>query len=123
VLGQLGQVSLLCRSAAAAEAWYRDVLGLRHLFTFGPLVFFDCGGTRLFLREVTPTEWRASSTLYFSVADIAVAHATLSGRAVHFSEPPALMHRHESGDEEWMAFFADLDGNVLALMERVKASG
>jgi catechol 2,3-dioxygenase-like lactoylglutathione lyase family enzyme len=32
-LGQLGQVSLLCRSAVATEAWYRDVLGLTHLYS------------------------------------------------------------------------------------------
>lgn len=42
-LGSIGQVSLLCRSADITENWYRDVLGLPHLFTFGPLVFFDCG--------------------------------------------------------------------------------
>jgi catechol 2,3-dioxygenase-like lactoylglutathione lyase family enzyme len=118
-LSRIGQVSLLCRSAVAAEAWYRDVLGLHHLYSFGPLAFFDCGGTRIFVREVAATEWRASSTLYFAVDDITAAYAVLVARGVHFSEQPSLMHRHESGDEEWMAFFADPDGNVLALMALV----
>jgi hypothetical protein len=28
------------------ERWYRDTLGLPHLFTFGKLAFFDCGRSR-----------------------------------------------------------------------------
>src|SRR4051794_12913123 len=31
-LGPLGQVSMLTRGAADAEAWYRDALGLSHIF-------------------------------------------------------------------------------------------
>ena len=120
-LDQLGQVSQLCRSATESEHWYRDVLGLTHLYSYGPLVFFDCAGTRLFLREVPDEEWRPSSTLYFTVPDIASAHAELAARGVGFSEPPQLIHRHESGHEEWMAFFGDPDGNVLALMSSVAA--
>jgi hypothetical protein len=30
-----------------------------------------------------------------------------------------MIHRHESGVEEWMAFFEDLDGKILALMSQV----
>lgn len=113
---------MLCRSSEASEAWYRDVLGLKHLFSFGSLVFFDCGGTRLFLREVKDGEWRPSSLLYFLVDDIGAAHIDLLARGVSFSEQPQLIHRHEDGSEEWMAFFADPDGNTLALMARLTAS-
>jgi catechol 2,3-dioxygenase-like lactoylglutathione lyase family enzyme len=116
VLGAIGQVSLLCRSAAAAEAWYRDVLRLSHMWTFGPLVFFDCAGTRLFLREVPESDWRPSSILYFRVDDIEAAHRDLTARGAVFSEPPQLIHRHADGTEEWMAFFGDPDGNLLGLM-------
>src|SRR5918995_3651482 len=116
-LGPLGQVAMLCRSASRSETWYRDVLGLEHLFTFGELVFFDCAGTRLYLREVPDEEWRASSILYFLVPDIAAAHATLSERGVSFSGAPHMIHRHaDTGVEEWMAFFEDPDGNTLAVM-------
>jgi hypothetical protein len=31
-----------------------------------------------------------------------------------------MIHRHDSGVEEWMAFFEDLDGQLLALMSQVK---
>ena len=58
---------MLCRSASATEVWYRAVLRFGHVFTFGDLVFFACGGTRLFIREVPDPEFRLTSTLYFAV--------------------------------------------------------
>ncbi len=122
-LGPLGQVSMLTRDAAHAESWYRDVLGLGHIFTFGDLVFFDCAGTRLFIRQVDDTEWRPSSILYFLVPDIAVAHDVLTGRGVGFKGAPHMIYSDDAtGVEEWMAFFEDPDGNTLAIMARVGAS-
>jgi methylmalonyl-CoA/ethylmalonyl-CoA epimerase len=32
-----------------------------------------------------------------------------------------MIHRHEDGTEEWMAFFKDHDGRPLALMSQAKA--
>jgi methylmalonyl-CoA/ethylmalonyl-CoA epimerase len=123
--GLLGQVSLLVRDTARAEGFYGGVLGLPHLFTFGALAFFDCGGVRLFLRAVPDEEWRPSSILYFRVDDIEPAFRALVERGATRIQGPAVIHRDEtSGTEEWMAFFADPDGNVLALMSRVPfASG
>lgn len=120
-LGPIGQVSLLTRDAPAAERFYRDVLGLPHLYTFGDLVFFDCDGVRLYIRQVRgDEEWRESSTLYFRVDDIRTAHAGLVERGVRLRQAPHLIHRHDSGVEEWMAFFDDPDGNLLALMAQVQ---
>ena len=48
-LGPIGQISRTVRDIDAACAWYGKVLGLKHLYTFGKLAFFDCGGTRLYL--------------------------------------------------------------------------
>lgn len=119
-LGELAQVSMLCRSATASEAWYRDVLKLPHLFTFGPLVFFDMHGTRLFLREVSNDEFRASSTLYFAVDDINAATDLLKGRGVKFQGAPHMIYKDDTtGVEEWFSFFEDPDANVLALLARV----
>ncbi len=121
-LGPLGQISMLCRSAEQTEAWYRDVLRLEHIFTFEELVFFDCGGTRLYFRQVSDGEWRKGSTLYLLVHDINVAHAVLAGRGIHFQGAPHLIYTDDaSGAEEWMAFFDDPDGNTLAIMSRVQA--
>ena len=30
-----------------------------------------------------------------------------------------ILHRHENGVEEWMAFFDDVDGKPLAIMSQV----
>lgn len=120
-LGPLGQVSMLARDAARTEAWYRDVLGLPHVFTFGDLVFFDCGGTRLYLRAVSDEEWRPSSILYFLVPDITAAHRQLSERGVRFKGTPQMIYSDDAtGVEDWMAFFRDPDGNTLAIMSRVR---
>ena len=119
-LGRLGQVSLLTRDVARAEAFYRDTLGLPHLFTFGDLAFFDCAGTRLYVHAVPDAEWRSSSVLYFSVDDIAATFAALVERGLNPMGQPHPIHRDETrGIEEWMAFFEDPDGNTLALMSSV----
>ncbi|WP_238011794.1 VOC family protein [Dactylosporangium sp. AC04546] len=111
-LGPIGQISRQVTDVQEAVRWYRDVLGLPHLYTFGDLAFFDCDGTRLFLT----TGSAAESILYFRVPDVHAAHATLSGRGVTFEGEPHMIHRHEDGTEEWMAFFRDPDGGLLAVM-------
>lgn len=119
-LGEIGQIARPVADVRKAEAWYRDVLGLPHLYTFGDLAFFDCGGVRLFLTaEPAASE---PSILYFRVPDIQAAHAALTARGVHFRGAPHLIHKHEDGVEEWMAFFDDVDGHPLALMSQVGPS-
>lgn len=120
-LSHIGQVSLTISDITRSVTFYRDVLGLKHLFTFGDLAFFDCDGTRLFLTRPEDGESKQNSVLYFSVPDIRAAHAALSGAGVTFKDEPHIIHRHEDGTEEWMAFFPDPDGNLLGLMSRVKA--
>lgn len=119
-LGPLGQVSMYARSAPATEAWYRDVLRLPHIFTFGDLVFFDCGGIRLYLHAVGEEKWRPSSVLYFLVPDIGQAHRELAERGVKFQGAPHRIYKDDTtGVEDWMAFFDDPDGNMLAIMAHV----
>ncbi len=119
-LGPIGQISRQVRDLTAAVSWYRDVLGLTHLYTFGALAFFDCNGIRLFLSQGDEEAGEpGDSILYFRVADIDAVHRQLSERGVTFKGAPHMIHRHESGDEEWMAFFEDLDGKLLALMSQV----
>lgn len=119
--GSIGQISRTVRDIKSAEAWYGGVLGLRHLYTFGNLAFFDCGGTRLFL-SAESSEPGPESCLYFRVADIAAKHSELAARGVEFKGAPHMIYRHPDGTEEWMAFFADPDGRTLALMSQVKAA-
>jgi DNA-binding CsgD family transcriptional regulator/catechol 2,3-dioxygenase-like lactoylglutathione lyase family enzyme len=121
-LGPIGQVSRTVRDIKEAEAWYRNALGLRHLYTFGSLAFFDCGGTRLYLSAENGAS-AGESILYFRVDDIAARHAELLSRGVEFKGAPHMIHRHPDGTEEWMAFFSDPEGRPLALMSQVKPAG
>jgi len=118
-LGAIGQISRRVSDIPKAVEWYRDVLGLPHLYTFGNLAFFDCGGTRLFLNNEGSGADSGDSILYFRVDDINAAHAELAGRGVTFAGAPHMIHRHENGVEEWMAFFTDPDGKYLAIMAQV----
>ena len=119
-LGSLGQVSLFALDTARVERFYRDTLGLPHVFTFGDLAFFDAGGVRIYVHTKPAAEWRPGSVLYFQVDDIAEAHRDLTSRGVQFVAAPSVIHRHEAtGIEEWMAFFEDGEGNLLALMAQV----
>ena len=117
-LGPLGQISRSVSDIEAAVRWYGDVLGLRHLYTFGKLAFFDCGGVRLFLEE---GDAGPQSVLYFSVEDIRAAHEDLAARGIAFVSAPHMIHRHDDGTEEWMAFFNDNEGRYLAIMSQVVA--
>jgi DNA-binding CsgD family transcriptional regulator/catechol 2,3-dioxygenase-like lactoylglutathione lyase family enzyme len=119
-LGSLGQIARAVRDVREAEAWFRDVLGLTHLYSFGPLAFFDLGGVRLFLRE---GGGEGASILYFRVPDIHAAQVALAARGVTFLGAPHVIHRHEDGTEEWMAFFEDPEGRPLALMSQVPSPG
>ena len=117
-IGPVGQIARTVKDVGAARAWYGEVLGLRHLYSFGNLAFFDCGGVRLFLSEGegAPSE----SILYFRVPDIRAAHQALDGRGVQFTHAPHMIHRHADGTEEWMAFFAHNEGRPLAIMAQAR---
>ncbi len=119
-LGAISQIARTVRNIPEAEAWYRDVLGLRHLYTFGNLAFFDCDGVRLFLSEGEGAGG-AESMLYFRVPDIHAAHAELATRGVEFLGAPHLIHRHADGTEEWLAPFKDNEGRPLAIHAQVPA--
>jgi len=115
--GAIGQIARSVQDIVAASAFYGETLGLRHLYTYGTLAFFDCGGVRLFLSE---GDGRATeSILYFRVGDIHAQQQRLEAKGVVFTHAPHMVHRHEDGTEEWMAFFKDNEDRPLALMSQV----
>jgi DNA-binding CsgD family transcriptional regulator/catechol 2,3-dioxygenase-like lactoylglutathione lyase family enzyme len=125
--GTLGQIARHTPDVDRAEAWFRDVLGLPHLYSFpsavGKLAFFDLGGTRLFLSNEAG-EGRGhgeQGVLYFRVGDIHAKAEELKGRGIEFTDAPHMIFKHPDGTEEWMAFFKDCDGQTLGLMSQVKA--
>jgi DNA-binding CsgD family transcriptional regulator/predicted enzyme related to lactoylglutathione lyase len=118
-LGPIGQISRTVRDIDEACTWYGQVLGLKHLYTFGKLAFFDLGGTRLYL-SAEGAEAGPESILYLRVDDIGAAYNELTARGVEFKGAPHLIFRHADGSEEWMAFFKDPEGRMLALMSQVR---
>lgn len=119
-LGGIGQIARHVSDIARAVDWYGGVLGLPHLYTYGDLAFFDCAGTRLFLSRAEGGGALADqSIIYFRVPDIHAAHDRLTARGVAFEGAPHMIFRHADGVEEWMAFFPDPDGGLLAIMAQV----
>lgn len=123
----LRQVSVPVDALDRAIAFYRDVLGLRLIASFGPIAFFDLGGVRLFL---SPRSGDAvGSVLYLAVDDIASARAALVERGVTFDDEPHVIFHDETGTfgepglSEWMTFFRDSEGNQLALSSREPPAG
>jgi len=127
-IDRLRQVALPVTDLDRATAFYRDVLGLDFVATYPPgLAFFRLGRTRLLLERSSRAP-AVGAVLYFEVADIAAAHAALVAKDVAFDAAPHRIFRDAAGvfgaagGEEWMAFFKDPDGNVLALASRVTAT-
>ena len=118
IINSIGQISRTVNDIEKSEAWYRNLLGLTHLYTYGKLAFFDLDGVRLFLSEAEDdqAEDKAESIIYFKTNDIKSSHQELSVRGIEFSHAPHKVHTHEDGTEEWMAFFNDLEGRPLGLM-------
>jgi len=117
---QLGQVSINVHDVDKAIAFYRDTLGLRFLFQAPKMGFFDCGGVRIMLAVAEKPEFdHPSSIFYFKVDDIQAVAQALQSRGVHFDTPPHLIARLP-GHDLWMAFFRDVDQNLMAWMSEQK---
>jgi methylmalonyl-CoA/ethylmalonyl-CoA epimerase len=113
----------VARDVGRARGFYRDQLGLRHLFDAGPeLAFFDCGGVRLMLTRAPAPEFdHPGSILYFSVADIRAAHRQMRDKGVKFRDEPHVVGRRPDGTEVWIASFDDTEGNTLAITSESRA--
>lgn len=118
----LYQVAQRADDLDRATAFYRDVVGLPFLGRFDPpgLSFFDLGGGTRLLVEKGDT----ASLLYLGVDDIDAEHARLRDAGVDLVDEPHRIHTHAgdldlpAGTEEWMCFFRDSEGNLVALCER-----
>ena len=120
-LERIHQIAVYARDLEEAIVFYRDTLGVRFLAKYDPpgLGFLDFSGVRVLLEKEGP-----KSTLYFWVADIDSAYAELRSKGIEFNGEPHLIFRDDTGvfgqpgEEEWMAFFSDPSGNILALATR-----
>ena len=112
----LAQVAIPVHDLERAKAFYRERLGLAHLFDAPPgLSFFQCGETRLMLSQPEGPETAAGSILYYAVPDAAAAQARLAEDGILFEEEARCIAR--VGDRDiWLAVCRDSEGNLLGLM-------
>jgi methylmalonyl-CoA/ethylmalonyl-CoA epimerase len=120
-LSDIGQITITVGDMAKATAFYRDVLGLKFLFAAGSaMAFFAAGSVRLMLS--TPQgagEAGKNSILYFKVADIAAAHATIVARGAKNESEPRMITRMPD-HELWLSAVRDPEGNIIELMSEVR---
>ena len=120
-LSQIGQIAVSVSDLERAVAFYRDKLGMKHLFTANEMAFFDCGGIRLMLARLDKAESNAAKfVVYFKVEDIQKGYKILQERGVKFEEEPELAAKTEKFNL-WLACFKDSESNDLCLMSEVSA--
>ena len=120
-LAEIGQIALVVSDVPQATTFYRDVLGLKFLFSAGPdLAFFAAGSVRLMLTKPEGNdEVGKNSILYFKVTELASTHAAILARGAKNEREPRLLAKMPD-HELWMAFVRDPDGNRIGLMSEVR---
>src|SRR5437870_2231340 len=106
---RIGQIAIVCQDVARAKAFYRDVLGLQHLFDAGPgLTFFQCGGVRLMLSKAEGESAAdiGTSVLYYFVSGIEGAVKELKARGAKVIGEPHMLAKMPDHDL-WLAEFRD----------------
>ncbi|MEO7222277.1 MAG: VOC family protein [Devosia sp.] len=116
-LNQIGQITLAVSDTDRSEAFYETTLGLKKLYRYGALAFFDCAGVRLMLSP--PEDGQpvtvAQGAIYFRVADLVLAVAGLKSKGIAMESEPHLTAPMPDHDL-WMAFIRDPDGHLIGLM-------
>lgn len=124
-LSRIKQIAIPVTDIIEATRFYRDVLGMRHLFDAPPqLSFFDCGGVQLMLSGPEAQGKEAEQqrpVIYYDVSDIKETHAKLTTAGVATIQPPHMIARL-GAREIWIGFVSDGQGNMVGLMSDVAAA-
>ena len=113
---RIAQISVTVQDLQRAKSFYRDVLGLEHLFDAPPgLAFFRCGETRLMLSRPEGAETGGNSILYYGVEDVQAAHRTMVEVGAPVEEAPRCIAK-VYGRDIWLAVCRDSEGNLFGLM-------
>lgn len=115
---EIGQIAITVSDVAKALPFYRDVLGLKSLFSPNPnLAFLAAGTVRIMLSTPQGSgQVGANSILYFKVSDIATAHAAMVQKGAVSDAIPHLIAKMPD-HELWIGFLRDPEGNLVGLME------
>ncbi len=123
-ISRIGQIALSASDLDRATAFYRDVLGLKFLFSAPPgMSFFECGEVRLLIGGPEAGGGaHPATTLFYFVSDIRDAARALTERGVAFDRDPMMIAKL-ADREVWLAEFQDSEGNSAALMSEVPLAG
>ena len=115
-LNQIGQIALAVADVDRAEAFESkaSACGSSIASAISPSSIAPACGC-CWKRHMT-LRHQCLGTIYFRVADIALAVAELNARGVPFTSPPHLIAKMDDHDL-WKAFFTDPDGRTFALMQ------
>lgn len=118
----IGQIAIVTHDLPRAVEFYRDKLGLRFLYEFPGLAFFDCGGVRLMLSFPEGPEFdHPPSIIYYKVDDITSAWRVLESRGVTLEHEPHVIARMPDHDL-WICAIRDPENNLVELMSEVRNS-
>ena len=118
-LSKVAQIAVTVKDLDRATTFYRDKLGLKHLFKAPSISAFDCGGITLLLSIAEgSTDAKHSSIIYFDIADIQQAVKALTDRGVSIVEKPNLVGKLGNSDV-WIAIFRDSEENMMGLRSMV----
>lgn len=114
---RVAQVHVSVTDLERSVAFYRDVLGIPHLFTvYGqPMAFLQAGSVRLYLGVPEDERFRSRPVLYYSVDDLDATYEAVVERGAESMASPRLVHSDDTM-ELWIAFVSDPDGNPVGLM-------
>jgi methylmalonyl-CoA/ethylmalonyl-CoA epimerase len=122
-LAKIRQIAVPVTDIVEATRFYRDVLGMQHLFDAPPqLSFFDCGGVQLMLSGPegggSEADRQQRPIIYYDVADIKATHAALVEGGAPAIQAPHMIARMGT-NEIWIGFVGDGQGNMVGLMSHV----
>ena len=124
-LSSIKQIALPVNDVERAKTFYKDVLGMTHLFDAPPaLTFFDCGGIRLMLAGPAGQGKdgdKQHAVLFYEVSDIKKSYAAIKAAgAPSFAEPHVIAR--VNGRDVWIAELGDGEGNAVSLISEVAPS-
>jgi methylmalonyl-CoA/ethylmalonyl-CoA epimerase len=120
---ELHQVAQRAEDLDRAVEFYTSVLGGELIARFEPpgLAFVRMGEVRLLLEKAAP-----AALLYLRVPDVRDTTEELRQTGVTIDTEPHRIHVDDDGvfgtlgEEEWMAFIKDSEGNLVGLASRHK---
>ena len=117
-ISEIGQVAITVGNVEKALVFYRDILGLKYLFSPSEhLAFLQCGVTRIMLS--TPQgagEIGKNSILYFKTTNIEDTFRDLVAQGADKEREPQMAAKMED-HELWIGFLKDPDSNLVGIME------